>query len=983
VTPSTRLELNRHLLAGRFAIESASEANDAVTCANLKDHLERLESFKSQFPTKDEISLELQAAKVELEVAMSKKEFRKCSELNTRIAGFEQALCEATKFGGSLGGRMSVADLKERKAVLEAEVAESLAKKLFDRCGDLQPELDSLAAELARRDLTGDEAVVRLHELHEAMRDAKTSKDFFKMAMLHEDIEELNNLTTVAPSAAETPESGAAEIRDELENKTYEELTAMILGVEASVQQAIAAKNFKLCDELERELTRIGDARAKLPVPEPKLTRTELEQCIKKSQKDLDDALASKNYKLCDELNAQLEMFRVKLEAIPTASGIASQIAKLEAELKSLLSAKAYAKCEEVETKLAELRPQYDALRAEELAAMPAAPVVAVKAKKTTTSAKGSVAGTAPAAKAKPIPAAAPVQTAAVDESKEHERPVSKLRPKAPLTVEDSQSILDVAKVMALNRSDAVLLIGAAGGLSGILTDNDMTRRVVSQYLDPTSTSVHDVMTKNPKCVHMEDSALDALEMMVDNRFRHLPVLDKDGVVVGLLDIAKCLYDAISVLEKVQQSDESGGGGASDGAALAGVMASAMQKMAGGRGTNKAQVAAMQLMMEQMFGGSMPTLRSIIGHENFVSVRPSANVREAATLMAQARKGVLVMDEDELVGIFTPKDLLSRVVAKGKSPDLTAVSSVMTPNPDCVQPDLTLLDALREMHDHKFLHLPVREEDGTVLGLVDVMELVCNTAGGNGKGWRDFFSGAMSAKNDRDVSDTSSQRSNGSSVKRSVAGTKSRAPIRAAYYDDDKSDVFSVGISRPLGGSPSRFGGYDAEPKYHDEFIYKVTDAAGNTHRIKASAESVESLKAAVADKLGVSTDGLTIKYVDDDKDEVVISTDASVKEAVEFARSSALTALKLTATVPSALALGASSLLKGFTAMQTPAPKAGEAKAAAGQDDNAEDASSAKTKTAATGAGSSKGQAFAVGVAGVAVAAVAVIAAFVVMRKK
>ena len=43
--------------------------------------------------------------------------------------------------------------------------------------------------------------------------------------------------------------------------------------------------------------------------------------------------------------------------------------------------------------------------------------------------------------------------------------------------------------------------------------------------------------------------------MMVDNRFRHLPVLDREGVVVGLLDIAKCLYDAISVLEKVQKQD--------------------------------------------------------------------------------------------------------------------------------------------------------------------------------------------------------------------------------------------------------------------------------------------------------------------------------------------------------------------------------------------------------------------------------------------
>jgi len=54
------------------------------------------------------------------------------------------------------------------------------------------------------------------------------------------------------------------------------------------------------------------------------------------------------------------------------------------------------------------------------------------------------------------------------------------------------------------------------------------------------------------------------------HRFRHLPVLDKDGAVVGLLDIAKCLYDAITVLEKVQDKGESG-------VAMAEMMAAAMK----------------------------------------------------------------------------------------------------------------------------------------------------------------------------------------------------------------------------------------------------------------------------------------------------------------------------------------------------------------------------------------------------------------------
>eukprot|EP00604_Paraphysomonas_vestita_P003203 CAMPEP_0174821866 /NCGR_PEP_ID=MMETSP1107-20130205/10652_1 /TAXON_ID=36770 /ORGANISM="Paraphysomonas vestita, Strain GFlagA" /LENGTH=92 /DNA_ID=CAMNT_0016039405 /DNA_START=1 /DNA_END=276 /DNA_ORIENTATION=+ len=92
--------------------------------------------------------------------------------------------------------------------------------------------------------------------------------------------------------------------------------------------------------------------------------------------------------------------------------------------------------------------------------------------------------------------------------------------------------------------------------------------------------------------------------------------------------------------------------------------------------------------MSQMFGGSVPTLRKLLVNKPIPYVRPSTNVREAANIMSKTGSAILILDSDELVGIFTPKDLLNRVIVKKKSPDLTAISSVMTPNPDCVSPDL-------------------------------------------------------------------------------------------------------------------------------------------------------------------------------------------------------------------------------------------------------------------------------------------------------
>jgi CBS domain-containing protein len=293
----------------------------------------------------------------------------------------------------------------------------------------------------------------------------------------------------------------------------------------------------------------------------------------------------------------------------------------------------------------------------------------------------------------------------------------------------------------------------------------------------------------------------------------------------------------------------------------------------------------MQAMMESMFGGSVPTLRKIIGDEHFVWVKPSSNVREASKIMATARKGVLVMEDDELVGILTPKDVLSRVLAKGKSPDLTAVSSVMTPNPDCVSADLTLLDALKEMHDHKYLHLPVRDEEGNVLGLVDVMELMCSTAGGDtgsGKGWRDFFQDAFDARKDDDKSETASQYSLQSSKLKS-----SKAPL-PKKYEDNCSDVFPIGGS----GSQSTYN-FDSS-----EFVFKVDDSKGNTHRIKCISDLFSKLKTEVAEKLGLDNDEFIIKYIDEENDVITMSSDSSLSDAVEYARTANKSSLKLTISV-------------------------------------------------------------------------------------
>ena len=176
-------------------------------------------------------------------------------------------------------------------------------------------------------------------------------------------------------------------------------------------------------------------------------------------------------------------------------------------------------------------------------------------------------------------------------------------------------------------------------------------------------------------------------------------------------------------------------------------------------------------------------------------------------VMAERRKGVLVTSEDDgsLLGILTPKDLLNRVISKQLSPEDTTVMDVMTPNPDCVSPDVTLLDALREMHDHKYLHLPVRDDEGVVHGVVDVMELLCHTAGdasSGGKGWRDFFACAGDGLDD--MSDTASQRSAGSKTSK-TSKTSSGASSGWAKSGVDSKPVVISEDGAPLAEALDRF----------------------------------------------------------------------------------------------------------------------------------------------------------------------------------
>ncbi|MCP4329775.1 MAG: CBS domain-containing protein [Alphaproteobacteria bacterium] len=89
------------------------------------------------------------------------------------------------------------------------------------------------------------------------------------------------------------------------------------------------------------------------------------------------------------------------------------------------------------------------------------------------------------------------------------------------------------AKLMRNNNVGAVLIMEGKA-LKGILTVNDMTCRIIAEGLDPNKTHVGEIMTPNPDTVSSETTAIEALRLMHDGDYRHLPVVD-DGQVMGLV----------------------------------------------------------------------------------------------------------------------------------------------------------------------------------------------------------------------------------------------------------------------------------------------------------------------------------------------------------------------------------------------------------------------------------------------------------------
>ncbi len=122
----------------------------------------------------------------------------------------------------------------------------------------------------------------------------------------------------------------------------------------------------------------------------------------------------------------------------------------------------------------------------------------------------------------------------------------------------------------------------------------------------------------------------------------------------------------------------------------------------------------------------MPTVQEVLATKGFQvhSVNVDATVLEATRLMNLHKIGALVvMHDGHVVGVFTERDVLRRVVGAERLPQETIVGEVMTTDVICCPPETDLEEVSSVMQSKRIRHLPVCAEDGDLLGMISIGDL--------------------------------------------------------------------------------------------------------------------------------------------------------------------------------------------------------------------------------------------------------------------
>jgi PAS domain S-box-containing protein len=227
-------------------------------------------------------------------------------------------------------------------------------------------------------------------------------------------------------------------------------------------------------------------------------------------------------------------------------------------------------------------------------------------------------------------------------------------------TIDPQSTVASAAMIMSAGKISC-LIVSRDGHLSGIVTETDILKKAVADGRDFRKMKVEQIMSSPVRSISHRSSVIDVSRVMEDENIRRLVVLE-EGRPVGIITQT----DMVRVLASYTVSKEVSEALTRDPAVIA----------------------------------------------------SSASAREAAELMASRDISCLVvMDEDDIVGMFTERDLLKRVVALNQDPDKIKLRQVMSEPVVTIPANYSLLSATKLLERVGIRHLVVTEYD-TLLGVI-------------------------------------------------------------------------------------------------------------------------------------------------------------------------------------------------------------------------------------------------------------------------
>jgi len=117
-------------------------------------------------------------------------------------------------------------------------------------------------------------------------------------------------------------------------------------------------------------------------------------------------------------------------------------------------------------------------------------------------------------------------------------------------------SIWEAACVMTKANCGSVLIVDTLGTLLGIVTERDLMTRVLARALSPKKTKVADIMTHSPICVGPDMLVSDAVVIMIERGFRHLPIMGAGSKILGVFSVRDALPREIGTAVSIAEFHE-------------------------------------------------------------------------------------------------------------------------------------------------------------------------------------------------------------------------------------------------------------------------------------------------------------------------------------------------------------------------------------------------------------------------------------------